>query len=149
MLHVGVLNEKLNVTKGKTPSGSLKDRIEASLVDLEEAIIGRLGGDLHVGNVDLGLSVEETEDRYRKQKFSISSNNLVELTGPIGKTLYDNFIFETWGGTKADDPNKNVIWFNPKFNYHYKNGGSNGTDAFWVSFWYDIDENKWIFGREI
>ena len=53
MLHVGVLNEKLNVTKDKTPSGTLKDRIEASLVDLEEAIIGLLGGDLHVGNVDL------------------------------------------------------------------------------------------------
>lgn len=149
MLHVGTVNEKLNVTKGKTPSGTLKDRIEASLVDLEEAIIGRLGGDLHVGNVDLGLTVEETEDRYRKQKFSISSNNLVELTGPIGKTLYDTFIFKTWGGTKADDPNKNVIWFNPKFDYHYKDSGSNSTNALWSAFWYDIDKDEWIFGREI
>ena len=149
MLHVGVLNEKLNVTKDKTPSGTLKDRIEASLIDLEEAIIGRLGGDLRVGNVDLGLSVEEDKDSYGKQKFEISSDNLVELTGPIGKMIYKEFTFETWGGTKANDPNKNVIWFNPKFEFSYKSGGSNGTDAFWVSLWYDIDEDKWIFGREI
>ena len=149
MLHVGALNEKLNVTKDKTPYGTLKDRIEASLVDLEEAIIGRLGGDLRVGNVDLGLSVKEDKDSYGKQKFEISSNNVVELTGPIGKMLYEEFTFETWGGTKADDPNKNVIWFNPKFDYHYKDGGSNSANALWSAFWYDIDKDEWIFGREI
>ena len=149
MLHVGALNEKLNVTKDKTPYGTLKGRIEASLVDLEETIIGRLGSDLRVGNVDLGLRVEEDKDSYGKQKFEISSDNLVELTGPIGKIIYKEFTFETWGGTKPNDPNKNVIWFNPKFTFKYKAGGSNASDALWSAIWYDIDEDKWIFGREI
>lgn len=149
MLHVGALNEKLNVTKDKTPYGTLKDRMEASLVDLEEAIIERLGSDLQVGNVDLGLSVKEDKDSYGKQKFEISSDNLVELTGPIGKMIYKEFIFETNGGTVQQIDDSNRVWFSPKFSFTYKNGGSNGTDAFWVSLWYDIDENKWIFGREI
>ena len=63
--------------------------------------------------------------------------------------LYKEFTFETWGGTKPPDPNKNVIWFNPKFTFKYKSGGSNASDALWAAIWYDIDEDKWIFGREI
>ena len=147
MLHV-TIHEKLNVKKDKSPR-TLKDRIEDALPALEEAIIKKLGNDSYLRNFDLGLSVEEFKDRYGNQQFRISSNNLVELTGPIGKILYDNFIFKTWGGTKADDPNKNVIWFNPKFDYQYKGGGSNSTDALWSAFWYDIDKDEWIFGREI
>ena len=150
MLHVGALNEKLNVTKNKTPYGTLKDRMEASLVDLEEAIIERLGDGSQSRNIDLGLTVEEeTNYIYGKQVYKISSNNLVDLTGPIGKTIYKEFIFETNGGTVQQTDDSNRVWFNPKFSFTYKNGGSNGTDAFWISLWYDIDENKWIFGREI
>lgn len=71
------------------------------------------------------------------------------MTGPIGKITYKEFIFETWGGQKIKELGENKIWFNPKFQFKYKDGGSNGTDAFWLGFWYDIDEDKWIFGREI
>lgn len=150
MLHVGTVNEKLNVTKNKKTAETLKDKIEMALIDLEEAIIGRLGSGSQIRNIDLGLTVEEeTNYIYGKQVYKISSNNLVDLTGPIGKTIYKEFIFETNGGTVQQTDDSNRVWFNPKFSFTYKNGGSNGTDAFWVSFWYDIDENKWIFGREI
>lgn len=142
------INEKLKVDKNKSPR-TLKDRIEDALPALEEAIIKKLGSDSDLRNFDLGLSVEETKDRYGNQKFSISSNNLVELTGPIGKILYNKFIFKTIGGTKGDTPNKNTIYFNPEFEYYYNNGGSNAAVAFWLVFWYDIDEDEWIFGREL
>lgn len=147
MLHIRI-NEKLKVDKNKSPR-TLKDRIEDALPALEEAIIKKLGNNSDLRNFDLGLSVEETKDRYGNQKFSISSNNLVELTGPIGKILYDKFILKTSGGTKGDTPNKNTIWFGPRFDYHYIDGGSNGVDALWSAFWYDIDEDEWIFGREL
>lgn len=147
MLHV-TIHEKLNVKKDKSPR-TLKDQIEDALPALEEAIIKKLGSDSYLRNFDLGLSVEEFKDRYGNQQFRISSNNLVELTGPIGKILYDKFIFKTSGGTKGDTPNKNTIYFSPKFDYDYKTGGSNGTNAFWILFWYDIDEDEWIFGREL
>lgn len=140
--------EKLNVNKDKFAE-TLREQIEEALPALEEAIIERLGNDSFVKNFDFGLTVEERKDRSGNPAFVISSNNLVELTGPIGKIIYKEFIFETWGGTKVNDPNENKIWFNPKFSFEYINGGSNGTDALWSSIWYDIDEYEWIFGREI
>lgn len=147
MLHV-TIHEKLNVKKDKSPR-TLKDRIEDALPALEEAIIKKLGSDSDLRNFDLVLSVKEYKDGSGNPNYEITSNDLIELTGPIGKTLYDKFIFKTWGGTKVKDLNKNTIWFNPNFDYHYKAGGSNGSNALWLAFWYDIDKDEWIFGREL
>ena len=147
MLHI-IIDEKLKVDKNGSPI-TLKDQIEEALPALEEAIIKRLGNDSSLRNFDLGLTVKENVDRSGNSTFNISSKNLIELTGPIGKIMYDEFSFEMWGGKILHDGGKNQIWFNPKFHFKYKDGGSNGSDAFWSAIWYDIDEDKWIFGREI
>ena len=147
MLHIRI-NEKLKVDKNESPK-TLKDQIEEALPALEEAIIKRLGNDASLRNFDLGLTVKENTDRSGNSTFNISSKNLIELTGPIGKIMYDEFSFEARGGEILHDGGKNQIWFNPKFHFKYKDGGSNGSDAFWSGQWYDIDEDKWIFGREI
>ena len=147
MLHIKI-DEKLKVDKNESPI-TLKDQIEDALPALEEAIIKRLGNDSFVRNFDFGLTVKENTDRSGNSTFTISSKNLIELTGPIGKIMYDEFSFEAQGGKILHDGGKNQIWFNPKFHFKYKDGGSNGSDAFWSGQWYDIDEDKWIFGREI
>lgn len=139
------INEKLNVSK-PTNGRTLLSRLENALPELEEAIIERLG-DPTLRNFDFGLTVIESKDRAGKPRFEITSSNLLELTGPIGKITYDEFIFTTWGGTITDTGNE--IWFNPKFEFHYVNGGSNGCDALWSSFWYNIPDHDWIFGRKI
>ena len=139
------INEKLNVSK-PTNDGTLLNRLENTLPELEEAIIERLG-DPTLRNFDFGLTVTESKDRAGKPRFEITSSNLLELTGPIGKITYDEFIFTTWGGTITDTGNE--IWFNPKFEFHYVNGGSNGCDALWSSFWYNIPDHDWIFGIKI
>ena len=147
MLHIRI-DEKLKVDKNKY-ARTLKDKMEDALPILEEAIINRLGDDSYIRNFDLGLTIEENTDREGNPVFNISSKNLVELTGPIGKITYNELIFETWGGTKVHASGKNQIWFNPKFQFTYKDGGSNGIDAIWFGLWYDIDKDEWIFGREI
>lgn len=140
------IDEKLNVNKDKVAE-TLREQIEEALPALEEAIIERLGNDSFVRNFDFGLTVEEYEDRSGNPAFTISSNNLVELAGPIGKITYQSYEFCTWGGTIDTEENK--VWFNPKFSFKYIDGGSNGCDALWSAFWYDIEEHEWIFGREI
>ena len=147
MLHIRI-DEKLKVDKNESPR-TLKDQIEDVLPALEETIINRLGNNLSLRNFDLGLTIEENIDRSGNSTFTISSKNLIELTGPIGKIMYDEFIFKLLGGTKVNGPVGKQIWFSPKFQFEYKDGGSNGIDAFWSGLWYDIDEDKWIFGREI
>ena len=147
MLHIRI-NEKLKVDKNESPK-TLKDQIEEALPILEEAIIKKLGNDPFLRNFDLGLTVKENIDRSGNSTFAISSNDLIELTGPIGKAMYKEFIFETWGGKEVNSPSGKRIWFSPKFQFEYKNGGSNGTDAFWIAFWYNIDTDEWIFGNEI
>ena len=147
MLRIRV-DEKLKVDKNES-SRTLKDQIEDALPALEEAIIKRLGNDPSLRNFDLGLTIEENADRSGNSTFTISSKNLIELTGPIGEIMYDEFIFQPWGGTKINGPDGKQIWFSPKFRFKYKDGGSNGADVFWSGIWYDIDEDKWIFGREI
>ena len=87
-------------------------------------------------------AVKENVDRSGNSTFNISSKNLIELTGPIGKIMYDEFSFEMWGGKILHDGGKNQIWFNPKFHFKYKDGGSNGSDAFWSGIWYNIDEDE-------
>ena len=126
---------------------TLKDQIEEALPVLEEAIIKKLGNDPFLRNFDLGLTVEENSDRSGNSTFTISSKNLIELTGPIGKITYQSYIFHTWGGTIDTEENK--VWFSPKFSFKYIDGGSNGCDAFWSALWYDIEEHNWIFGRKI
>ena len=147
MLHIGI-NEKLKVDKNESPR-TLKDRIEDALPILEEAIIKRFGNDPQLRNFDLGLTVKEKVKRSGEVTFDISSKNLVELTGPIGNLLYKEFVFETWGGTEVNSPSGKRIWFSPKFQFEYKNGGTNGTGAFWLAFWYNIDTDEWIFANEI
>ena len=147
MLHIRI-DEKLKVDKNESPR-TLKAQIEDALPALEEAIIKRLGDDSSLRNFDLGLTVEENTDRSGNSTFTISSKNLIELTGPIGKIMYEEFIFQPLGGTKVNGPGGKQIWFSSKFQFKYKGGGSNWTDAFWYGIWYDIDEDKWIFGREI
>ena len=92
MLHIRI-NEKLKVDKNESPR-TLKDQIEEALPALEEAIIKRLGNDSSLRNFDLGLTVKENTDRSGNSTFTISSKNLVELTGPIGKVMYNEFIFQ-------------------------------------------------------
>lgn len=137
--------EKLNVSK-PTSDGSLLNRLENALPELEEAIVERLG-DPKLRNFDFGLTVTESEDRAGKPRFEITSGNLIELTGPIGKITYDEFKFITWGGNITDTGKE--IWFNPKFEFHYINGGSNGTDAFWGSLWFILENDSWKLGRPI
>lgn len=81
--------------KNESPK-TLKDQIENALPALEEAIIKRLGNDSSLRNFDLGLTVEENTDRSGNPTFTISSKNLIELTVPIGKLLYEKFIFQPW-----------------------------------------------------
>ena len=107
MLHVR-LNEKLNVDKDKYTE-TLKDKIEEALPYLEEAIIKRLGNDSFIRNFDFGLTVEENTDISGNSTFTISSKNLIELTGPIGKITYKEFIFETWGGKKIEELGENEL----------------------------------------
>lgn len=140
------INEKLNVNKGKVPE-TLREQIEEALPILEEAIIERLGNDSYIRNFDFGLKVDESTDRSGKTRFEITSNNLLDLTGPIGKITYKFYELCTWGGTIDTEENK--VWFNPKFSFSYIDGGSNGCDALWSAFWYDITEHNWIFGRKI
>ena len=92
MLHIRI-NEKLKVDKNESPK-TLKDQIEEALPALEEAIIKRLGNDASLRNFDFGLTVKENTDRSGNPTFTISSKNLVELTGPIGKVMYNEFIFQ-------------------------------------------------------
>lgn len=139
------INEKLNVSK-PTNNGTLLSRIENALPDLEEAIVERLG-DPKLRNFDFGLTVTQSEDRLGKLRFEITSGNLIELTGPIGKITYDEFKFTTWGGTFTKE--KDAIWFNPKFEFHYIAGGSNGSDAFWYGMQFLLEDNTWKFGRPI
>jgi len=140
------IDEKLNVNKNKVAE-TLREQIEEALPLLEEAIIERLGNDSYVRNFDFGLKVDESTDRYGKTRFEITSNNLLDLTGPIGKITYQSYELCTWGGTIDTEENK--VWFNPKFSFKYIDGGSNGCDALWSAFWYDIEEHDWIFGRKI
>ena len=116
--------------------------IENALPKLETAINNMLKT-----NFDLGLKVTESLNRRNEVIYSIESGELKSLTGPIGEMTYESYTFATWGGMKVMDENK--IWFNPKFFFKYKNGGSNGTDAFWQALWFDLDTNDWVFGRNI
>jgi len=136
------LNEKLTVSgKAKEYSPGILGQIERALPDLEEEIYDILGPESR--NVELGLIVKHNQ---LKDTYIIMSDNLVDLTGPIGKYTYAEFRFETWGGNKTND-DKHTIWFNPKFGFQYINGGSNGTDAFWPSFWFDYENDTWVFGK--
>lgn len=141
------IDEKLNVNKSGKVAETLREQIEEALPILEEAIIERLGNDAYIRNFDFGLKVDESTDRNGKTRFEITSNNLLDLTGPIGKITYQSYELCTWGGTIDTEENK--VWFNPKFSFKYIDGGSNGCDALWSAFWYDIEEHDWIFGRKI
>ena len=120
----------------------MKTLIENALPKLESVINHMLNT-----NFDLGLKVTESLNRRNETVYTIESAELKSLTGPIGEMTYESFVFATWGGQKVMDENK--IWFNPKFFFKYKNGGSNGTDAFWHALWFDLDTNDWVFGRNI
>lgn len=116
--------------------------IENALPKLETAI-----NNILKTNFDLGLKVTESLNRRNEVIYTIESGELKSLTGPIGEATYESYVFATWGGQKVMDENK--IWFNSKFFFKYKNGGSNGTDAFWHALWFDLDTNNWVFGRNI
>ena len=136
------LNEKLSVSgKVKEYSPGILGQMEQALPDLEEEIYNILGPESRT--VELGLIVKHNQIR---DTYEIMSDNLVDLTGPIGKYTYDEFRFETWGGKQTND-DKPTIWFNPKFSFHYINGGSNGADALWTGFYFDYENDTWIFGK--
>ena len=85
------LNEKLSVSgKAKEYSPGILGQIERALPDLEEEIYNILGPDSRA--VELGLIVKHNQI---KDTYDIISDNLVDLTGPIGKYTYDEFRFET------------------------------------------------------
>ena len=125
-----------------------KQALESALPILEDAIKSILGPE--VSDFDFGLTINEFRNRKGEICYEITSKDLVDLTGAIGKMTYESYKFSTWGGMRfVDDDGENKIWFNPKFFFKYGGGGSNGTDAFWSSLWYNLDANEWVFGRRL
>lgn len=146
------IQERLVVSKTKqqTPEHEgLWGQIEMALPQLEDEMKDILGAktDALVRNFDFGLTVTEKLDRYKNAVYEITSEDLVPLTGPLGKLFYERFMFATWAG-KVDEKEQK-IWFNPKFNFKYVGGGSNGNDAFWNSLWFDIETGQFEFGNRI
>lgn len=132
-----IINEKLKLNNDDQTPATLLEQIELALPELEAEMIDILGKD--AVNFDFGLTI--TEDK--NGKFEIESGELIELTGAIGKYTYESFKFNTWGGKVL---NNGQVWFNPKFDFKYKGGGSNGTDGFWTGLWFLPEENTWKFG---
>ena len=80
----------------------------------------------------------------------VFSDSLYKQLSPIGKTAFSDINIEFWGGSyipKAKGENAR-IWFNPKLSYSHPSGGSNGTEFIWQGINYDVDDNKWIYGRK-
>ena len=109
--------------------------VKENIRGLESAISSRLG-------IEVKLNVSEN----RNGNIEIQSENLAKHTG-ILVNLYKEFVFSIWGGTLIVDENK--IWFNPKFFFKYRDGGSNGTDALWTGLYFNLETKEWEFGREL
>lgn len=110
--------------------------VKANIQGLELAVSSRLG-------IEVKLNVSED----RKGNITIESENLAKHTG-ICQVLYSEFVFSTWGGSLITGLTPK-IWFNPKFVFEYKEGGSNGTDALWTGLYFNLETKEWEFGREL
>lgn len=109
--------------------------VKENIQGLELAVSSRLG-------IEVKLNVSEDS----KCNITIKSENLAKYTG-ICQSLYSEFVFTTWGGTLIAGSPK--IWFNPKFFFEYKDGGSNGADALWTGLYFNLETKEWEFGREL
>lgn len=138
---VSIVNEKLSINRD-TPLTPI-EKIEMALPELENEIKKEVGINK---SFNLGLKVKSSKDRKGVETFEIESENLVDLTGPIGQFFYEYFIFGTWGG-KPIDGAPETIWFNPKWFFKYKKGGSNGNDAIWDSLLFNLETGEWEFRK--
>lgn len=142
------IQEKLVLSKSK-PSEShegLWGDIELALPDLEAEMHKMLkDSDPAFKPFDFGLTVEVEKDRRGNDRFVIKSDSLLDITGPMGKMIYEKFMYEADSGSYSETDTE--IWFTTKFWFKYKGGGSNGTDAFWQSLYFDIKEKTFIVGR--
>ena len=109
--------------------------VKANIQGLELAVSSRLG-------IEVKLNVSENSEG----NITIKSENLAKYTG-ICQSLYNEFVFTTYGGTLIAGSPK--IWFSPKFNFEYKDGGFNGTNALWINFYFNLETKEWEFYREL
>lgn len=97
--------------------------------------------------VNFKLDIKVNYDRFKNPLFTIFSNDLLNEFGKLGKTMFSEIKLEFWGGDLLNKEAK--VWINPKISYEHPGGGSNGTDFLYDSFWFDYEEEKWIFGRKL
>jgi hypothetical protein len=142
------IQEKLVLNKSKSSEAheGLWGDIEMALPDLEAEMHKALKeNDPSFKPFDFGLTVDIEKDRRGNDKFVIKSDSLIDITGPLGKMIYEKYMYEAASGSY--DETDTELWFTSKFWFKYKGGGSNGADAFWSSLYFDINEKTFIFGR--
>ena len=143
-----LIKEKLVLSKTKTSGvheGLLGD-IELALPDLENEMYKMLkDSDPDFKPFDFELTVEVEKDRRGNDRFIIKSGSLLDITGPMGKMIYEKYAFEAASSGYSETDTE--LWFSPKFWFKYKGGGSNGADAFWQSLYFDINEKTFVAGR--
>ena len=142
------IQEKLVLSKSKPSEAhdGLWGDIELALPDLEAEMHKMLkDSDPSFKPFDFGLTVEVEKDRRGNDRFIIKSDSLLDITGPMGKMIYEKFMYEASNGGYSE--NDTEIWFTSKFWFKYKNGGSNGADAFWSYLYFDLKEKTFIVGR--
>ena len=142
------IQEKLVLSKTKPSEAheGLWGDIELALPDLEAEMHKMLkDADPTFKPFDFGLTVEVEKDRRGNDRFVIKSDSLLDITGPMGKMIYEKFMYGANSGSYSETDTE--ICFTTKFWFKYKGGGSNGTDAFWQSLYFDIKEKTFIVGR--
>lgn len=142
------IHEKLVLNKSKSSEAheGLWGDIEMALPDLEAEMHKALKeNDPSFKPFDFGLTVDIEKDRRGNDKFVIKSDSLIDITGPLGKMIYEKYMYEAVSGSY--DETDTELWFTSKFWFKYKGGGSNGADAFWSSLYFDIKEKTFILGR--
>lgn len=142
------IHEKLVLNKSKSSEAheGLWGDIEMALPDLENEMHDLLKSvDPNYKPFDFGLTVEVEKDRRGDDRFIIKSGSLLDLTGSLGKFIYEKYSYEAVSGSYSE--NDIELWFTSKFWFKYKSGGSNGADAFWSYLYFDIREKKFIVGK--
>ena len=136
----------LNKTKSSETHDGLWGDIELALPDLEAEMHKMLkDNDPSFKPFDFDLTVDVEKDRQGRDRFVIKSGSLLDITGPMGKMIYEKYMYEAASGSYNE--NDTELWFTSKFWFKYKGGGSNGADAFWSSLYFDIKEKTFIIGR--
>lgn len=143
-----LIKEKLVLSKTKASEAheGLWGDIELALPVLENEMYKLLKeSDPSFKHFDFGLTVDVEKDRRGDDRFIIKSGSLLDITGPLGKFIYEKYSYEATSGSYNE--NDTELWFTSKFWFKYKNGGSNGADAFWSYLYFDIREKTFIVGK--